>query len=96
MSWSWTFIPGRQLGGTQLSGEDVVALREALRILHDNDLVYGDFRSPNIILPAEGKPMVIDFDWSGRAGEVTYPPDINLDPSIGLAPRCSPWWANPS
>ena len=80
------FISGRQIGNTQHSSEAVDALREGLRILHDNDLVFGDLRSPNIVLPAEGKPMFIDFDWAGRAGEVTYPPDINIDPSIGWHP----------
>lgn len=79
-------MPDAESAKTRLSGGDVDALREALRILHDNDLVFEDLRSPNIILPPEGKPMFVDFDWAGRAGEVTYPPDINMDLAIGWHP----------
>lgn len=61
-------------------------LTRALRLLHDANLVFGDLRRPNIMIPTEDgqlegeKPpraMLVDFDWSGKAGEATYPTSIN-------------------
>ncbi|KAF8952948.1 hypothetical protein BDZ97DRAFT_1680391, partial [Flammula alnicola] len=81
------FIAGCQISETQLSCNEVDARRETLQTLHNNDLVYGNLRSPNVILPPDGKPtMLVDFDWSGRAREATYLPDINMPPSIGWHP----------
>lgn len=73
------FIVGHGIGAAQLSCDNVNALREALRILHDNDLVYGDLRGPNVIC---------SLILTGRAeqGKRPYPPDINMDPAIGWHP----------
>lgn len=44
----------------------------AIRALHDKDMVFGDLRPPNVIfVGADAK--LIDFDWSGKEGEVFYP-----------------------
>jgi serine/threonine protein kinase len=51
---------------------------EALKILHANDLVFGDLRSPNILVTAQHQVQLVDFDWCGKVGEEKYPADINL------------------
>ena len=48
-------------------------LKCALTLLHDNDLVFGDLRLPNVMITKEKKVMLIDFDWAGEAGQVRYP-----------------------
>ena len=39
---------------------------------HDAGLVHGDLRDANIICNGDSV-MLIDFDWSGKDGEVSYP-----------------------
>ena len=60
-------------------GEDgkkhVDSLREAVQALHDQKLVFGDLREPNILITKDGLKLV-DFDWSGKEGTVRYPADI--------------------
>ncbi|KAG9098866.1 hypothetical protein FRC06_005890 [Ceratobasidium sp. 370] len=58
-------------------------LRTALDILHSQQLVFGDLRPPNILVPKlpadqEARAMLIDFDWCGKDGEDRYPWDINI------------------
>ncbi|KAL4250080.1 Protein kinase domain-containing protein [Pleurotus pulmonarius] len=69
-------------------------LESALDILHANDLVYGDLRLPNIIVRQEGsqwRASLIDFDWSGAAGAVCYPPNLNTPAFWGIgAGPCLP------
>jgi len=48
-------------------------LNRALTLLHDNELVFGDLRPPNVMITKEKKVMLIDFDWAGVAGQVRYP-----------------------
>ncbi|KAI0089695.1 hypothetical protein BDY19DRAFT_119915 [Irpex rosettiformis] len=58
----------------------VQALRRAVRVLHDEDLVFGDLREPNVLVTEDGaSAMLVDFDWCGKVGEARYPNDINLD-----------------
>lgn len=58
----------------------VVALRQAVRLLHRNDLVFGDLREPNVLVTGKDEGMMlVDFDWCGREGEARYPCGINLD-----------------
>ena len=47
-----------------------------MRVLHEASFVFGDLRSANILIDADGLPYLIDFDWCGKAGEVFYPPNI--------------------
>ncbi|CAA7260618.1 unnamed protein product [Cyclocybe aegerita] len=65
--------------GASLSPEGLDKLRKALKMLHQKGFVYGDLRTPNIILDTNGHPRLIDFDWSGVAGEVQYPGNLNMD-----------------
>lgn len=56
-------------------------MREALDVLHDADLVFGDLRSPNVLVvsEADGKRSgrLVDFDWCGKVGEARYPAGLN-------------------
>ncbi|KAG8909993.1 hypothetical protein FRC00_009054 [Tulasnella sp. 408] len=62
--------------------EDV---QEALRVLHKENLVFGDLRRPNIIVCKRDVPgggttlggMLVDFDWAGKHDEQRYPPMLN-------------------
>ncbi|KAI0090513.1 hypothetical protein BDY19DRAFT_935555 [Irpex rosettiformis] len=54
------------------------ALREAINLLHKHGLVHGDLRRPNVLVVGNGVRL-IDFDWSGKSGEVRYPETILLE-----------------
>ena len=47
----------------------------ALTVLHENGLVFGDLRPPNVMIIEEKTVRVklIDFDWAGEVGQVEYP-----------------------
>lgn len=44
-----------------------------LEIMRSADFCHGDFRSPNILVRDTGKVCLIDYEWSGKVGEATYP-----------------------
>lgn len=48
-------------------------IREALELLHDNDLVFGDLRPPNVMITNENKVKLVDFNWAGEDGQARYP-----------------------
>lgn len=60
-------------------------VEEALRVLHKENLVFGDLRRPNILLCKRDVPgggteegeMLVDFDWAGKHDEQRYPPMLN-------------------
>ena len=55
-------------------------VKQAVQLLHDNGFVFGDLRSPNIIVyksDGEAHAMFVDFDWCGKHGEDRYPPRLN-------------------
>ncbi|TBU27934.1 hypothetical protein BD311DRAFT_807273 [Dichomitus squalens] len=61
--------------------EDV---RRAIALLHSHDLVFGDLRTPNIMVvpggsgPDDGpRGMLIDFDWVGTHGSSRYPASLD-------------------
>ena len=57
------------------------SLRRAVQLLHEDDLVFGDLRKPNILVCGKGSDasvMLVDFDWCGKEGEARYPSDILL------------------
>ncbi|KAL0945302.1 hypothetical protein HGRIS_000808 [Hohenbuehelia grisea] len=83
------YIPGATLaeeyGNKEVPDSVRVAVRTATQLLHDKDLVHGDLRRPNIMVPADHGAghrdvLIVDFDWSGRDGEAYYP--LNLSKSI--------------
>ncbi|PCH39620.1 hypothetical protein WOLCODRAFT_141337 [Wolfiporia cocos MD-104 SS10] len=68
--------------------EDV---RAALDLLHQHDLVFGDLRTPNVmVVPGAGglasdegsRAMLIDFDWVGTHGITRYPAILNDELSV--------------
>jgi hypothetical protein len=42
---------------------------------HNEGWVHGDLRDANLIVGNEnpGQVMLVDFDWGGRNGQVSYP-----------------------
>jgi len=50
-------------------------LTDLMHGFHDMNLVHGDLRANNIIVPAHDPEniMLIDFDWGGEAGKVSFP-----------------------
>ncbi|KAL5497854.1 hypothetical protein ACEPAH_2785 [Sanghuangporus vaninii] len=46
---------------------------EAMQLLHNKELVFGDLRSQNIVLDAKKRPLLIDFDFTGTHGVDRYP-----------------------
>ena len=52
-------------------------LKNALTLLHEKQLVFGDLRPPNVMITKEKKVMLIDFDWAGIAGLVQYPHQLS-------------------
>ena len=52
-----------------------------LGALDESNYVHGDLRLPNLILSDNGKTqtiMVLDFDWAGVEGTVSYPNSLNV------------------
>ncbi|KAF8316230.1 uncharacterized protein EI90DRAFT_3173059 [Cantharellus anzutake] len=60
--------------------ERLGALRNIIKSLHAKHFVYGDLRSPNIMITTEGKVQLIDFDWAGKHGEARYP--LSISPCV--------------
>jgi hypothetical protein len=50
-------------------------LTDLMQGFHDKNLVHGDLRTPNLIVPATNPEniMLVDFDWGGEAGSVSFP-----------------------
>jgi hypothetical protein len=59
-------------------------IRDAIALLHSNNFVFGDLRTPNIMVVTGGSGSdvqyhgrLIDFDWVGIDGIGRYPPSLN-------------------
>ncbi|KAF8339189.1 uncharacterized protein EI90DRAFT_2908180 [Cantharellus anzutake] len=50
----------------------IADLQALMQAFHDDGLVHGDLREPNILCDGE-KLMLIDFDWGGKLGQACYP-----------------------
>lgn len=73
-----TFVEGKT-AETRLTEQGKTQLCEAVKVLHDKDLVFGDLRRPNVIVYDGGNKInLIDFEWCGKEGHTTYPADIRL------------------
>ncbi|KAJ7241717.1 hypothetical protein B0H12DRAFT_42281 [Mycena haematopus] len=49
-------------------------ISKGLDALHASDIVYGDLRRPNVMIRNQDQGiMFVDFDWSGKVGQVRYP-----------------------
>jgi serine/threonine protein kinase len=70
-----------QLQEDKMPVPEIVArsVRHAIELLHENDIVFGDLRDPNILYDAsKARVVLVDFDWSGEDGESIYPPHSTL------------------
>ena len=80
------FVHGKALGKLKLdknTAETVrLEIKRALALLHENGMVYGDLRLPNILITTalERKVNLIDFDWAGEKGQARYP--FMISPTI--------------
>ena len=54
-------------------------IKRALGLLHSHGMVFGDLRSPNIMVKKTGEVKLIDFNWAGEQGQVKYPYLISKD-----------------
>ena len=66
-------------------------LERAVSKIHEMGFVHGDLRGPNILCrkaPKGMKVFIIDWDMSGRVGEVTYP--LMLNPRVARHPDAKP------
>ena len=56
-------------------------LKEIVSIIHQENIVHGDLRGPNIMVSTNDEIdiRIIDFDWAGTVDQVFFPPNINLD-----------------
>ena len=48
-------------------------VRKILSHLHENNFVFGDLRSANIMVTRNKKVKFVDFDWAGEDGASRYP-----------------------
>ena len=54
-------------------------LVEILTLIRQKGFVHGDRRNRNIIVGADLKPMIIDYDWTGSNQKVFYPSNVDYD-----------------
>jgi len=54
-------------------------VERAIGALHANGLVFGDLRSPNVMITKDGKVKLIDFNWAGVEGQAKYPSLISKE-----------------
>lgn len=50
----------------------------AIQRLHENNIVHGDIRFPNVLVTKNLRVYLIDFEFSGEEGTATYPNDLDL------------------
>lgn len=76
-------IDGRSIWQLQEDNLPIPAIvatkvEDAVCLLHNEDLVFGDLRSNNILYVAsEHRVVLVDFDWPGTHGESRYPVTLN-------------------
>ena len=79
---SYNKVPG--VHRPSVVGHMILILRKIAQ-LHANDIVHGDLRFANIVFSdssdaaVEAVSTIIDFDYSGKAGEKVYPRTFNLN-----------------
>jgi RIO-like serine/threonine protein kinase len=78
------YIDGITLGKSEIkTNNNIYAnLRDAIKLLHNENLVFADLRTPNIlVVDINGcqQAKLIDFDWCGVHNKDRYPPSMNSD-----------------
>lgn len=85
------FVEGQALAESRLNKGTAEGVRRtleaALKLLHDNGLVFGDVRSVNAVTSVKGVKR-IDFDWAGEEGQAKYP--ILISPGFPWPPGVRP------
>ena len=83
------YVDGKRLERLEegLSDAQREQLKRALGRLHENGLVFGDLREPNVMIKGD-RVLLVDFDWSGKEGETRYP--LNLNTKIVWAQGVEP------
>jgi hypothetical protein len=66
-----------QYRGTALPEMVYTQLERAIRVLHGEEIVFGDLRGPNILVHEGGGVKLVDFDWCGEHGIGRYPVSLN-------------------
>ena len=62
-------LPARDTCGNSSPLPDVIfkKVKQAVTVLHENGIVFGDFRPPNVmIFESEVQVLLIDFDWCAK------------------------------
>jgi serine/threonine protein kinase len=71
------FIDGKTLAKSKMDRKTAemvkLKIKEALNQLHENGLVFGDLRSPNVMITPAMGVRLIDFNWAGEKGQAKYP-----------------------
>jgi len=63
-------------------------LRQLISQFHNRDFVHGDLRDTNVISGDDGCVKLVDFDWGGKDGQVSYPtPNLNPDLTKGRSTK---------
>lgn len=64
------------------------SVETAIHLLHEQDLVFGDLRTPNILVDKDDRVRLVDFDWCGRHRIDKYPFVIGdgVDWAVGVGP----------
>lgn len=86
--YGWCMIVMEYIDGITLSEANLTRdvylevlkkVKEAINILHENNIVFGDLRPPNIMVQRNRglNVKLIDFDWAGRDQIDRYPPFMN-------------------
>ena len=67
-----------EVEGTPIPAVVLEKVQEAVDLLHENDIVFGDLWDPNILYVAdEDCVMLVDFDWPAKDEEGRYPAVLN-------------------
>ncbi len=77
--------------GIPLHASIIKEVGRAAHLLHEQNIVLGDLRDPNILYDeSKNRVALVDFDWTGRDGEKSrYPPTLN--PSNAWEEEVSPY-----
>ncbi|KDR71642.1 hypothetical protein GALMADRAFT_254023 [Galerina marginata CBS 339.88] len=76
-------VEGKSLWQLQADAEPIPIIildhvRRAVSLLHEQNIVFGDLREPNILYNAsESCVDIVDFDWSGVHNVDRYPATLN-------------------
>ena len=81
------YIEGATMDKVSHPPEDAWAkIEQALKALHDRQLVFGDLRAPNVMISGT-KVHLIKFDWAREVNEACYPLHLSTNVTWPGDPR---------